>query len=231
MKITRALLLTLVAALLAACSAQLQPEDQKVRRIAVVQPPEPERYSADVSHPSGVLGRVVDQMRGVSNDGEKFTAGLKKQGFAIASRLAERSAQALRSRGYEVTLVRDGYKVRDGITLLDVDKSKYEALLTFDIDTVGFLAPRNDAPLQPALAVAVTLAPTATLEFVPFYKQSFIYGWEGHMGTWTHLAAPSQRTYRSADELIGRQAEAGQTLYAGADLIAERIAQDLAPKR
>lgn len=235
MRILRAIAVTAAVtvslAALAACSMQMQPEATTVRKIAVLQPPEPEKYSADVSHPSGVLGRMADQMRGVSTESDRFTAGLKGKGFALAGRLAERTAQALRAQGYEVVLVRDAYKVRNGVTQIEYDKSAVEAVLTFDFDTAGYLAPRADAPYQPALAVAVSLARTAALEFVPLYKQRFMFGWEGHTGTWTHLPAPSQFTYRGYDELMAGQAEAGRALYVGADVIAARIAQDLSPKR
>ena len=231
MKIPRTFISVAFIALLAGCAMQMQPEAASVRRIAVIEPQEPESYSADVSHPFGVLGRVADTLRGRTLQSDAFTAAIKAQGFYIASRLGERTAQALRAQGYDVVLVRNAYRVRDGITHLDFDKSTVDALLTFDLDTVGFLAPRGDAPLQPALAVAVSLDPTAMLEYVPFYKARYMYGWEGHVGTWTHLPAPAQYTYRGHEDLMARRAEAAQVLHAGADAIAARIGQDLARKR
>jgi hypothetical protein len=232
MKILRTLLLSAVLAPLAAgCAMQMQPEAANVRRIAVVEPQEPESYSAEVSHPFGVLGRVADTLRGRTLESDTFTAAVKAQGFYIANRFGERTAQALRAQGYDVVLVRNAYRVRDGITHLDFDKSTVDALLTFDLDTVGFLAPRGDAPFQPALAVAVSLDPTAVLEYVPLYKARYMYGWQGHVGTWTHLPAPAQYAYSSHEDLMARRAEAVQVLHAGADAIAARIGQDLARKR
>ena len=210
---------------------QMQPETASVRRIAVIEPQEPATYSADVSHPFGVLGRVADTLRGRTLESDAFTAAMKSDGFYIAPRLGERTAQALRAQGYDVVLVRNAWRVKDGITHLDFDKSTVDALLTFDLDTVGFLAPRGDAPFQPALAVAASLDPTATLEFVPMYKSRYMFGWQGHVGTWTHLPAPAQHAYQSHEDLMARRKEAAQVLYSGADLIAARIGQDLARKR
>ena len=218
-----------LVAVLAGCannplSTSLDPQAAKtIRTIALVDAPDPERFSAfDLGHPGMFMGIVSGIVTGSSQEknGDRFTEELKGQGFVVGSRLSERTAQALSARGYKVVRVASEKEARQGMA---------DAILTMEATTAGYIAPRVNRGYEPALGVEVSLMPLkAPGEYVEaLYRDRFMFGWETITGLWSVLPAPETYSYRNFGELMKRSAEAAGGLTIGADLIAERVAKDL----
>src|ERR1051325_3254164 len=118
------LLFMALAVVLAGCannplSQSLDPQAAKtIRTIALVDSPEPDRYIAfDLGHPGMFMGIVSGLVTGSSQErnGDRFTEELKGQGFVVGSRLSERTAHELATRGYKVVRVASVKEVREGM--------------------------------------------------------------------------------------------------------------------
>src|SRR5262245_37885765 len=84
----------------------LEPQAAKtLRRIAIVETPEPESYVAfDLGHPGMLMGIGSLFVTGsaMERNGAQFTSALRGKRFEIGRRLTESTASALAAHGYEV---------------------------------------------------------------------------------------------------------------------------------
>jgi hypothetical protein len=208
-----------IAALVALCSGCTSPmkyafepgEAQSIRTIALVEPIEPEQYTAfDFGHPGIYLW----------GDRNAFTAHLRRTGFDVAQRLADRTALELERRGYEVVRV----------TQVE-DARNVDGILTLKPMMVGYVAPRILTDYIPALSVVVELMPAGKPDAEPVYREGFLFGWQGFTGWWVTLDAPPEYSYRNFADLMRRSDEAADGLCVGADRIAERLAADFTVTR
>ena len=189
-----------------------------IHRIALVEPVEPEQYTAfNLGHPGMYLGLASGIVTGshMEAEGKQLTAHLRQTGFDIGRRLAERTVHELERRGYEV------------VRVTHVDDAKgVDAVLTLKPMMVGYVAPRILTDYIPALSVVAELMPAGRPEAEPVYRDGFLFGWQGFTGWWVTLPAPPEYSYRNFADLMKRSEEAADGLTVGADRIAERLAAD-----
>jgi hypothetical protein len=189
-----------------------------MRRIALVEPVEPGSYVAfDYGHPGMYLGLVSGIVAGshMEEEGRQFTAHMRRTGFDVARRLADRAAHELGRRGYDVVRVKQ----------LD-DAKGVDAVLTLKPMMVGYVAPRVLTDYIPALSVVVDLMPAGRPDANPLYREGFMFGWQGFTGWWVTLEALPEYSYRNFADLMKRSDEAADGLTLGADRIAARLAAD-----
>jgi hypothetical protein len=189
-----------------------------IRRIALVDPVEPEQYTAfNLGHPGMYLGLASGIVTGshMEAEGKAFTAHLRQTGFDLGRRLAERTVHALERRGYEVVRVTSV-----------ADARGVDAVLTLTPMMVGYVAPRVLTDYIPAISVVAELVPAGRPEAEPVYRDGFLFGWQGFTGWWVPLPAPPEYSYRNFADLMKRSEEAADGLTLGADRIAERLAAD-----
>ena len=191
---------------------------ESIRTIALVEPVEPEHYTAfNFGHPGMYLGLASGIVTGshMEAEGKAFTAHLRRTGFDIARRLSDRTALELERRGYEIVRV----------TQMD-DAKGVDAILTLRPMMVGYVAPRVLTDYIPALSVVVELVPARRHDAEPVYRDGFLFGWQGFTGWWVPVPAPPEYSYRNFADLMKRSDEAADGLTVGADRIAERLAAD-----
>lgn len=220
-----------IAALIVLCSGCTSPMKyafapsaaQSIRTVALVEPIEPEQYTAfNLGHPGMYLGLASGIVTGSSMEaeGKAFTAHLRRTGFDVARRLADRTTIELERRGYEVVRV----------TQVE-DARGVDGILTLKPMMVGYVAPRILTDYIPALSVVVELMPAGNPDAEPAYREGFLFGWQGFTGWWVTLEAPPEYSYRNFADLMKRSEEAADGLVVGADRIAARLASDLALTR
>lgn len=233
---------TLLLALAGCASAPKQALDktaaQSIRTIAVVEAREPSKYvTLNFGHPGMMFGAIGGAIAGASmeDNATKFTNKLRAKQFEVGKHLSDKTAEKLAASGYRVVRVPDVREVKDDKIILDYKKihTDADAILNVMPTMVGYVSTSGFNDYIPALGVIVELVSNSNGkdEVNRLYQDRFMFGWEPSAGSWIHVPSPANFSYSNFDDLMNRSDVAATGLLAGAELVADRLARDIAKKQ
>ena len=218
---------------LAGCAApkvDLQPEaKQSVRRIAVIQTPEPDEYlMMPAQNPAGaglylfgaiggaILGGIeANRMKSAS---KQFTDAVAPFKPNVHPTFQSRLAAGLKAKGYQVALVPAPPKKSDG---KDYDLSKVQGDFDgFLVATLNGGYAMQGRQAVPRLVGSVALQDRSSEP--KYFAQTYVYG-PMKLPNANQIAAEPQHTFASAEALHANGQLAADALRTGASKIADEV--------
>lgn len=231
------LILIASVAVLSACASTpripLQVEaKQKIKTIALVQLPDPERYFLNPGQAPGgaalyMFGAIggailggIEASRAESATNE-FTASLLPQNPALGSHMTDELATTIVGRGYTLTKLAQLPKQANA---KDVDcgdhKGKFDAVMITTL-SAGYAV---ESQVEPRVGVSVKLLSSDCTQTL--YSDSFIYTNKEFPNSVLVPRSP-EFTFATRELLIAGAPKAKEALRTGASELAKRIAQAL----
>lgn len=230
-------LLSAIIALLAACSGApkvaMRPEaKQSLKRVAIVEVPEPTYSMHPGAAPGGAALYIFGALGGAILGGieasrqeaasARFTAAIEPLKPALAVAMLEQLDSGLRAKGYETWRVPVPPKTSDG---KDYDFTKmvgdHDAILVTTL-VAGYAI--ESGAVVPRVSARVTLHPKQGTELV--FSEYYLYA-PRKVGELVFVESDPQFTFPSLDAVYANPGAPVAGLRAGTTKLAERIVGDL----
>lgn len=237
-RVVRALLTTLLCALLVACAnppkVALNAETkQSIRRVAIVDVPEPTSY---YMHPGaapggaalyvfGALGGAILGAIEVSryeSATAKFTSAVQPLNPGLSTVVLAQIEQGLTAKGYQVIRVPAPPKTSDGkgydLSKIEAD---HDAILVTTL-SAGYAV--DSGAVVPRISLSASLHPGQGGD--KLFSDAYIYGTE-KLGEMVFIKSDRKYTLPSLDAVYTSTEVAVEGLRAGAEKVAQRFVADL----
>lgn len=224
-------LAALAALTLAGCGSKPVQTGPKpvVKTIAIVPPAQPSQYS--VQNLSAVTFLIPISQIGYAQSntarGQALSAGLRHEGFRLDETLTRTVADALRQRGYEVTIVTEVKRREKRPDTLEYDlaevPTKADAVIHLGFEDVGLESPRRTTDFLPRVIVNVASFVRQN-ESYP-YDGTLYYGVDATEPKPRHIPNDPRHVFASFDAVMADVAGVRAILQQGAAALGARIAE------
>ncbi len=217
-----------VVAGLAACATQTKPlapdAAAQLHKIALLHVQEPPQYGVANLYLEGVfLGGVVNIQHG-----QDFTKVLLDKGFNLSSGFARCLVNSLTAAGFDVEQIEATRKPIQ-MSVISHASTNADAILNVALGA-GYVSVHGVDDYTPTVGVVAELLENRSGHEDKIYVERFRYGYTP-LTSGIRIAALPTYSYGSFDKLMQANVEAGQGLQKGADLICERLAQEIAASK
>lgn len=205
---------------------------QKIRTIAVVAVPEPEKYflnpaptpGGQALYMFGALGGLVlggIEATRAKNATDEFTASVSTTNPDVAEHWNESVLASLQSRGYAVTKVPPLPMLTDGKKVdCNSVSGKFDAVLLTTI-SAGYAV---ESAVEPLVHAQVQLLSSSCSDV--HFSDAFLYSAKA-VGSNTHIAREAKYSFPSREALLANPGTAKEAMRAGLSEIARKVSSVL----
>lgn len=205
---------------------------QRIKTIAVVQTPDPERYflnpgvnvAGSALYMFGAVGGLIlggiEAARAESATRELMTS-FGNELPAVGTLLTEDIKSAVAARGYSVTEIAPLPKSSDEKSVdCGSSKGKFDAVMLTSL-SAGYVV---ESQVEPRVALRVQLYSSDCSQVL--YSETFVYG-NKEVRNATFLARGEEAAFPSREQLIANPAKAREALRTGTSRLAKRATEEL----
>lgn len=200
-----------------------------IKRIDIVQMPEPKRYAILNIGGAGAMFGLIGALAASADANDKMdriTSQFNQAKLQPNEALAKTLAEKLTSKGYQVRVIDAPWRAnqQDGYSWDFKDiKSDADAILVPTVTINGFVSPADSTDYLPTTTVDVVMLASNKKDII--YHGFHASGWDPGAKGWT--VTPPKKVFASFNDIIFHTDESEAAMLGGSRDVADSISRDI----